>query len=130
MALKKIKKLKCTNVLIHDAARPNISSKLIKKIIYKLKFHNAVIPAIEINDSIKQRNQIGSISNINRKNLLRTQTPQGFRYKKIFKLHKKNKDVNINDDASLFVNDNKKIHIIKGEEQNFKITNNQDLELF
>ena len=30
----------------------------------------------------------------------------------------------------MFVNDGKKIHIIKGEEQNFKITNNQDLELF
>ena len=38
--------------------------------------------------------------------------------------------MNITDDASLFVNDNKKIQIIKGEEQNFKITNNQDLDLF
>ena len=130
LALKRIKNLKCSKVLIHDAARPNISSKLIKKIIHKLKFHNAVIPAIKAKDSIKLRNQMGSTSNVNRKNLLMIQTPQGFRYKNILKLHKKNKDINITDDASLFVNDNKKIQIIKGEEQNFKITNNYDLELF
>ena len=130
LALKRIKNLKCSKVLIHDAARPNTSIKLIKKTIQTLKFHNAVIPAIKVKDSIKLRNKRGSILNINRKELLITQTPQGFRYNNIFKLHKKNKDMNITDDASLFVNDNKKIQIIKGEEQNFKITNNQDLDLF
>ena len=130
LALKRIKNLKCSKVLIHDAARPNISSKLIKKIIHTLKFHNAVIPAIKVKDSMKLRDQMGSTSNVNRKNLLMIQTPQGFRYKNILKLHKKNKDINITDDASLFVNDNKKIQIIKGEDQNFKITNNYDLKLF
>ena len=130
LALKRIKNLKCSKVLIHDAARPNTSIKLIKKTIQTLKFHNAVIPIIKVKDSIKLKNKMGSILNINRKELLITQTPQGFRYNNIFKLHKKNKDMNITDDASLFVNDNKKIQIIKGEEQNFKITNNQDLDLF
>ena len=37
LALKKIKKLKCSKVLIHDVARPNTSIKLIKKIIHSLK---------------------------------------------------------------------------------------------
>ena len=130
LALKRIKHLNCSKVLIHDAARPNTSIKLIKKTIHTLKFHNTVIPAIKIKDTVKLKDQMGSILNINRKNLFITQTPQGFRYKNILMLHKKNKDTNITDDASLFVNDSKKIHIIKGEEQNFKITNNQNLELF
>ena len=130
LALKRIKNLKCSKVLIHDAARPNTSIKLIKKTIQTLKFHNAVIPTIKVKDSIKLKNKMGSILNINRKELLITQTPQGFRYNNIFKLYKKNKDMNITDDASLFINDSKKIQIIKGEEQNFKITNNQDLDLF
>ena len=129
-ALKGIQNLNCSKVLIHDTARANTSIKLIKKIIHALKFHKVVIPAIKVKDTIKLRNQIGSIHNVNRKNLLITQTPQGFQYKKIFELHKKNRDMNITDDATLFVNDKKKIHFIKGEEQNFKITNNQDLELF
>lgn len=130
LALKKIKKLNCTKVLIHDAARPNISLKLLKKTIKALKFNNAVIPAIKVKDSIKLKNQMGYILNINRKNLLIVQTPQAFKYQNILKFHKKNKDINITDDASLFINNNKKIHIVDGEEQNFKITNNQDLELF
>ena len=130
LALKRIKNLKCSKVLIHDVARPNVSIKLINNVIHNLKFYNAVIPAIKVSDSIKLKNQTGSTYNIDRKNLLITQTPQGFRYKDIFKLHKKNKDINITDDASLFVNDKKKIHFIEGEKQNFKITNSQDLKLF
>ena len=130
LALKRIKNLKCSKVLIHDAARPNVSSKLIKNVIHNLKFHDAVIPAIKVSDSIKLKNQKGSAYNIDRKNLIITQTPQGFRYKDIFKLHNKNKDINITDDAALFLNDKKKIHFIEGEKQNFKITNNQDLKLF
>ena len=130
LALKRIKNLKCSKVLIHDAARPNISIKLFKKTIRALKFSDAVIPAIKVKDSIKIRDQMGCILNINRENLLIIQTPQAFKYQNILKLHKKNKDINITDDASLFVNDNNKIHIVEGEEQNFKITNNQDLELF
>ena len=130
LALKRIKNLKCSKVLIHDAARPNVSSKLIKNVIHNLKFHDAVIPAIKVSDSIKLKNQKGSAYNIDRKNLIIAQTPQGFRYKDIFKLHNKNKDINITDDAALFLNDKKKIHFIEGEKQNFKITNNQDLKLF
>ena len=130
LALKRIKNLKCSKVLIHDVARPNVSSKLIKNVIHNLKFHNAVIPAIKVSDSIKLKNQTGLTYNIDRKNLLIAQTPQGFRYKDIFKLHQKNKDINITDDAALFVNDKRKIHFIEGEKQNFKITNNQDLKLF
>ena len=130
LALERIQNLNCSKVLIHDAARPNTSIKLIKKTIHALKYHNVVIPAIKVKDTIKLRGQMQSTYNVNRKNLLMTQTPQGFRYKNIFKLHKKNRDTNITDDATLFVNDKKKIHFIKGEEQNFKITNIQDLELF
>ena len=90
LALKRIKNLKCSKVLIHDTARPNVSSKLIKNVIHNLKFHNAVIPAIKVSDSIKLKNQTGSTYNIDRKNLIITQTPQGFRYKDIIKLHEKN----------------------------------------
>ena len=36
-ALKRIRKMNCNKVLIHDSARPNPSTKLIRKIIYNLK---------------------------------------------------------------------------------------------
>ena len=53
-ALKKIKKMNCKKVLIHDAARPNPSKKLIKNLINKLKNNDAVIPIIKINDATKR----------------------------------------------------------------------------
>ena len=118
-------------MLIHDAARPNTSIKLIKKIIYALKFYKAVVPAIKVKDSIKLKNKMGTIYNVDRNNLLITQTPQGFHYKDILKTtRKKIKNIDITDDSSLFVNDKKKIQIINGDEQNFKITNINDLGIF
>jgi 2-C-methyl-D-erythritol 4-phosphate cytidylyltransferase len=43
-ALKKIKNMNCSKVLIHDSARPNPSKKLIEKVIYNLKNNHSVIP--------------------------------------------------------------------------------------
>ncbi len=51
IALKKIKKMRCSKVLIHDSARPNPSEKIIKKVIHGLKEYNAVIPIIKITDA-------------------------------------------------------------------------------
>ena len=53
-ALKIIKKMNCKKILIHDAARPNISNKVINEIINKLKNNHAVAPVIKINDATKR----------------------------------------------------------------------------
>mgnify|MGYP006243539037 CR=1 FL=1 len=52
-ALKKIKKYKCTNVLIHDAARPNISAQLINNVLSTLKKNKTAIPVLKVKDTIK-----------------------------------------------------------------------------
>ncbi len=129
-ALKTIKKTGCKKVLIHDVARPNISKKLIKKIIDKLKNNHAVIPLINISDAIKIKKGNKIIGNINRKNLGLAQTPQGFTFKEIYKKHFFNKDKNIVDDSILYATANKKAIIVNGEKNNFKITVQQDLEKF
>ena len=54
-ALKYLKKQKSiSKVLIHDAARPNFSSKLLGSIIKNMKNARAVVPKIKIHDAIKQ----------------------------------------------------------------------------
>ena len=53
-ALRYIKKMNCKKVLIHDAARPNVSNEIIKKIVDGLKKNNAVVPTIKINDATKR----------------------------------------------------------------------------
>ena len=55
IALKYIKKFKPLNVLIHDAARPNFTIKLLKKLIKSLKTNKSSIPVISSKDSIKYK---------------------------------------------------------------------------
>ena len=84
-ALKYIKKYKPNNVFIHDAARPNFSIKLLKKLNKSLKKNKAVVPIISSNDSIKYKVK-NEIFNLNRSNSMLTQTPQAFRFKELFLL--------------------------------------------
>ena len=51
LALKYIKKYNVRNVLIHDAARPNFSINLVKKLLKELKKNKAVVPYINSRDS-------------------------------------------------------------------------------
>ena len=124
-ALKSIKKYKFKNVLIHDAARPNFSLNLIKKIINELKKNSCVVPAIKTNDSVKLRDN-NNIINLKRENVYFTQTPQGFHYKDLLKLQN-DKSSKVTDDANLFISAGKKIKIINGEFINNKITINSDI---
>ena len=125
LGLKYAKKLKIKNVLIHDAARPNFSIKLLLKILNNLKKNKAVIPYINTTDSIKY-NFKKTTYNLLRKKAFLTQTPQGFRYKDLFKLAISNNEI-VQDEASLFINRNLKVKFIKGENINYKITYKKDI---
>ena len=90
IALKYIKKYKPLNVYIHDAARPNFSIKLLKKILKNLKTNKAVVPFLSSKDSLKYKIK-NQIFNLNRNNSLLTQTPQAFRFKELYSLAFKEK---------------------------------------
>ena len=127
IALKYLKKFKPTNVLIHDAARPNFSVKLLKNLIHKLKKNIAVIPYIYSNDSIKYKSQ-NQLFNLNRDKALLTQTPQAFKFKDLYNLSSK-QITKVNDEATLFIENDYKIAFIKGELKNNKITYPDDVKL-
>ena len=128
-ALKHIKKnkIKCTNVLIHDSARPNFSVKLIERIINASK-KNAVIPKIPMHDALKESIGKKILLNLPRKNFFSTQTPQSFNFNEILDLHSRNKALYKDDDLSL-VQSLKKVKFVNGEKNNFKITNQEDLSM-
>ena len=126
-ALKSIKKNNFKNVIIHDAARPNFSLKLLNKLITELKSNDCVIPAIQTADSVKQKTS-NIVTNLKRENIYLIQTPQAFNYKKLYKLQN-NRSADITDDASLFVRANKKVKIVKGELNNNKITISSDINI-
>ncbi len=125
-ALEYIKNKKFKNVYIHDAARPNFSIKLLKKLKKGLSKNKAVVPYTNTDHSVKYKDG-SNILNLKRENLILTQTPQGFDFKTLYNLSNNNNSF-ISDEATLFVKNNLKIKFIKGEENNFKITTTNDLE--
>ncbi len=129
-ALKKIKKMNCKKVLIHDAARPNPSKDLINKIIYNLKKNHAVVPIIKINDATKRVKKNIIFKNIQRNSLRFSQTPQGFTFRKIYEKHKNNINASFDDDSALFTEDEEKVLTINGSKTNLKITDREDIDIF
>ncbi|WP_440932084.1 2-C-methyl-D-erythritol 2,4-cyclodiphosphate synthase [Candidatus Pelagibacter sp.] len=126
-ALKYIKKFKPNNVLIHDAARPDFSIKLLNELIKNLKNDIAVIPALPASDSLKYKIK-NEIFNLNRDSSYLTQTPQAFRYKNLYELAIKQKN-KITDEATLFIDTDQKVKFIKGEKENQKITFKEDIKI-
>tara|TARA_B100000780_G_scaffold39339_1_gene24450 strand:- start:191 stop:1306 length:1116 start_codon:yes stop_codon:yes gene_type:complete len=126
-ALRSIKNQNIKNIMIHDAARPNFSLKLLNRLHKELKSNDCVVPAIQTPDSIKQKTS-NVIKNLERNDIYLIQTPQAFNYNALYNLQN-HKDMDLTDDASLFVNSGKKIKIIKGEINNKKITIASDIKI-
>ena len=124
-ALKFLKKFNPTNVFIHDAARPDFSSDLLKNLSNNLKRYKAVVPIIKSTDAIKHRVR-NKLYNLDNKSSFLTQTPQAFRYQDLYLLSTKHKN-KIADESSLFINKDYKIKFIKGEKKNNKITYKSDM---
>jgi len=128
-ALKKIKKMNCKKVIIHDVARPYPPKNLISNLLNKLKNNDAVVPIIRANDATKRANENVIFKNIKRDSLRFAQTPQGFTYKKIYKKHEENINLSFDDDSALFTEAGEKVVCIKGSKINFKVTDKGDLDL-
>lgn len=116
-------------VLIHDAARPLVSLKIISSNIEKVKECDAVSTVIKASDTIVSCLDSETIDSIpDRKNLYQAQTPQTFKLAEIYNIHKANKDNNLaTDDASLYIKSGKKVYLVEGDRSNFKITTDEDL---
>ena len=117
-----------SKVLIHDGVRPFVSKRVINGILEKLETHPAVIPAIAVEDTLKKYSD-GKIEwTLERENLWRAQTPQGFIYEDILNSHIAFKDLNFTDDSALNEYAGIPVAIVPGSQNNFKITTKEDFE--
>jgi len=123
---KKYKITKNDIVLIHDAARPFVSEKLINNCLIKLESCDGVFPSLDINDTLRKKI---TLDIVDRNSLISSQTPQVFNLSKIFKAYK---DTNnkFTDDISVAHEQGLKIKKIKGDRFNFKITTYSDLKMY
>lgn len=122
----------CNNpdyVIIHDGARPFITSDTVDFCLTKAKEVGAAIVAVKTVDTIKIVDDNGLIvSTPDRSLLYNAQTPQIFKYETILSLHKKYLNENYTDDALLFEKENLPVAIVEGKYSNFKITTVDDLK--
>lgn len=121
-------------ILIHDAVRPFVSRGLIDGCLEGLNIHDAVIPALPVSETLVTVDRNGKILTVpERSQLLRVQTPQGFRSSIIKKAHLLaggKGDSDFTDDGGMVQSFRlASIQTIPGDPQNIKITYPEDFWL-
>ena len=112
-------------VLIHDGARPLVSSALISRVINALDNADAAAPLLPVADTLRRLTAMG-YETVPRNDLLRAQTPQGFRFDKIWDAHRRFAGEPVTDDLALAERANFMIAAVPGEETNIKLTTSDD----
>jgi 2-C-methyl-D-erythritol 4-phosphate cytidylyltransferase/2-C-methyl-D-erythritol 2,4-cyclodiphosphate synthase len=116
-------------VLIHDGARPLVSSQTIDGVIAALREGaDAAVPLVPVADTLRRLDN-GKWVTVSRDGLHRAQTPQGFRFHKILKAHRDHAREDLTDDMALAELAGLDIVVISGEESNIKITTGKDFGL-
>ena len=115
-------------VLIHDGARPLVSAAVIDGALDALDGHDGALPALAVSDSLK-RAALGSAviaGTVPREGLWCAQTPQGFRYPAILDAHRAAAGSALTDDAAVAEQAGLSVVLTPGDEDNLKITTEQD----
>lgn len=115
-------------VLIHDGARPFTSPGLISHVIAALEHSDAVIPVLDVHDTLKRSTDGKVNGTVDRSNLVRAQTPQGFRFDRILKAHQDCAVENLTDDAAVAEACGLTVSTVPGREENVKITTDEDMD--
>lgn len=117
-------------VVIHDGARPCVSSEtILENIALCQETSEPVSTVLPVVDTMIRK----PYQTIDRDGLYTVQTPQTFRFSQILSLHESARArglKNISDDAQLATLSSLPVHFAKGSRKNFKITSPEDLEIF
>mgnify|MGYP005840973591 CR=1 FL=1 len=115
-------------VLIHDAARPFASARLIDRVLAALARHPAVLPALPVVDSLRRTRGERVLEDVDRADLVRVQTPQGFAFGAILDAHRSAPPLGFGDDGAVAAWAGLPVVHVPGEEGNVKLTLPEDLE--
>jgi 2-C-methyl-D-erythritol 4-phosphate cytidylyltransferase / 2-C-methyl-D-erythritol 2,4-cyclodiphosphate synthase len=116
-------------VLIHDAARPLVSRTVIGGVISALESGaDAAVPLLAVADTLRKQEN-GRWITVPRAGLLRAQTPQGFRFAAILKVHRDHENEDVTDDMALAELAGLHVVAVPGEETNIKVTNAGDFSV-
>lgn len=120
-------------VLVHDAARPFVSTELISRAIDAAVEHGAAIVALPARDTVKRVEAAGGhpviTGTIPRDTVYLAQTPQAFRRDVLRAAVALGRSgVDATDEAMLAEQAGHRVHVVDGDPANVKITTSGDLE--
>jgi 2-C-methyl-D-erythritol 4-phosphate cytidylyltransferase len=119
----------CNLVMIHDGARPFLTTGLIEEGLKSVGNTGAAVAAVPVKDTIKLTNTGKLIKEtLNRDRLWVAQTPQIFSFDVINRAYE-NLSKEITDDAAAVEQLGYRVHVYMGDYRNIKVTTAEDLVL-
>lgn len=117
-------------VLVHDAARPLVTSAVVRRVIDRLLVGDVagVVPAVPLRDTIKRVAGEHVVETIARRDLVAVQTPQGFDVRTLRAAHAAF-GLEATDDASMVEAIGGVVAMVEGDPVNLKVTYPDDLLL-
>ena len=126
-----LQKVSYEYVMIHDGARPYVSSKILDDTKQCLSKHNACVAMVDCKDTIKKVIDNKVVKTYDRTTLKNAQTPQSFKTSLIIEAYQKAIADNFvaTDDASIYeVYGKDDVYVIEGSYDNIKITTIEDIK--
>lgn len=121
-------------VLVHDGIRPFITEEVIADAITKCKQKGSGLSSVRCQETIVRTDDgVSGEENIDRKEVMRVQTPQAYKYGRAMWAYEEAERRGIKGEVyinTLMLHLGEKLYFSKGTERNVKITTVDDLELF
>jgi len=116
-------------VLVHDAARPFVTSDVISRAIRGAVAHGAAIAALPVTDTVKRVAREVIVETLPREEIFLAQTPQAFRRDVLgAAIAAGRMTETATDEAMLAERAGHRVHVVAGDSANVKITSAADLE--
>jgi 2-C-methyl-D-erythritol 4-phosphate cytidylyltransferase len=129
-AVAELAKLSPEIVLVHDGARPLVSTDLLGRVINAAREHGAASAGLPLKNACKEIDDSGFVTrSIERSSLVSIQTPQAFHYEVLARAHREGRAQGavVDDDAELVERLGLPVKIVDGEYRNIKITTPEDI---
>ncbi len=123
-----LKAIKGDLVAVHDGVRPFVSQSVLTQLFMSTIKNQAVIPVVSLKESLRYTAAEQSNA-VNRADYKIVQTPQCFTNELIQKAYLQTYSDHFTDDASVIEQLGYQIHLVKGNDENIKITTPMDLKL-
>ncbi|MFW6412906.1 MAG: bifunctional 2-C-methyl-D-erythritol 4-phosphate cytidylyltransferase/2-C-methyl-D-erythritol 2,4-cyclodiphosphate synthase [Oceanicaulis sp.] len=108
-------------VMVHDAARPLLSQRLLEDLSRSLETAPGAAPVLALSDALV-RDGVAGVEAVDRSGLFRVQTPQAFDRKALLAAIDKAGDRDFPDEVSLARASGLEVALVPGDETNFKLT--------